>query len=60
MGMLWPGLAVAWAEALIDVAGASPRESYASLKKRTRNGIAVLIALGLTSAHVRQQHRRLR
>ena len=33
MGALWPGLAVAWAEALVDAGGGSPHEPYASLAR---------------------------
>jgi hypothetical protein len=50
MGMLWPGLALAWAEALTDAGGAHPHEPYASLKKETRRLIVVLITLGLIAA----------
>lgn len=52
MGLLWPGLSVAWAEALTDATGARPREPYEALTNRTRKIVVAGLWLGLLSALV--------
>jgi hypothetical protein len=50
MGLLWPGVALAWSEGLTDIVGDRPRSPYAGMPRRYRKLLGALVGLGVVAA----------